>query len=182
MSTTRHEIMSPPAFHGPSKGHRTLRKCSAFPTVEPHLQINWFRGKTLLSRKDNSTQTFRRRHRVCLCYHQDPNPGSGILTWFPFDRWRKELHSFNTEFPYLLGSTNPCPIAVHMEPFSTSVFKVLIWIFATTTKISSIFRANSFGRWVVTHSLADFDFHDHRPAVKMNQHLLRSRWANSWTP
>jgi len=108
MSTTRHEIMSPPAFHGPSKGHRTLRKCSAFPTVEPHLQINWFRGKTLLSRKDNSTQTFRRRHRVCLCYHQDPNPGSGILTWFPFDRWRKELHSFNTEFPYLLGSTNPC--------------------------------------------------------------------------
>jgi len=26
----------------------------------------------------------------------------------------------------LLGSTNPCPIAVHMEPFSTSVFKVLI--------------------------------------------------------
>jgi len=28
--------------------------------------------------------------------------------------------------PYLLGSTNPCPNAVHMEPFSTSVFKVLI--------------------------------------------------------
>ena len=26
--------------------------------------------------------------------------------------------------------------------------------------------------WVVTHSLADFDFHDHRPAVKMNQHPL----------
>ena len=142
MSTTRHEIMSPPAFHGPSKGHRTLRKCSAFPTVEPHLQINWFRGKTLLSRKDNSTQTFRRRHRVCLCYHQDPNPGSGILTWFPFDRWRKELHSFNTEFPYLLGSTNPCPIAVHMEPFSTSVFKVLNWIFATTTKICTRGRFN----------------------------------------
>jgi hypothetical protein len=39
------------------------------------------------------------------------------------------------EFPYLLGATNPCPIAVHMEPFSTSVFKVPIWIFATTTKI-----------------------------------------------
>ncbi len=31
MSTTRHE-------YGPSKGHRTLRKCSAFPTVEPHTQ------------------------------------------------------------------------------------------------------------------------------------------------
>ena len=36
----------------------------------------------------------------------------------------------------------------------------------------SIFRASSFGRWVVTHSLAGFDFHDHRPAVWMNQHLL----------
>jgi hypothetical protein len=22
----------------------------------------------------------------------------------------------NTEFPYRLGPTNPCPIAVHMEP------------------------------------------------------------------
>ena len=36
----------------------------------------------------------------------------------------------------------------------------------------SIFRASSFGRWVVTHSLADFNFHDHRPAVSMNQHLF----------
>ena len=39
----------------------------------------------------------------------------------------------------------------------------------------SIFRASSFGRWVVTHSLADFDFRDHRPAVCMNQHLLWDR-------
>ena len=35
----------------------------------------------------------------------------------------------------------------------------------------SIFRATWFGRWVVTHSLADFNFHDHRPAVYINQHL-----------
>ncbi|PKB93699.1 hypothetical protein RhiirA5_482524 [Rhizophagus irregularis] len=32
---------------------------------------------------------------------------------------------FKTELPYLLGSTNPCPITVHMEPFSTSVFKFI---------------------------------------------------------
>ena len=63
-----------------------------------------------------------------------PRSGSGILTRFPFDLWPRIGH-FETEFPYLLGSTNPCPTAVHMEPFSTSVFKVLIWIFATTTKI-----------------------------------------------
>ena len=105
-----------------------------------------------------------------------------------------------------------------MEPFSTSVFKDLTWIFATTTKICtsgssswvhtqslqrnhydpltrhcktssqkyrhmtaeyrwpapapSIFRASWFGRWVVRHSLADSDFHGHRPAVCINQHLL----------
>ena len=45
-------------------------------------------------------------------------------------RWQIFWH-----FSLHLGLTNPCPIAVHMEPFSTSVFKVLIWIFATTTKI-----------------------------------------------
>jgi len=37
----------------------------------------------------------------------------------------------------------------------------------------SIFRANSFGLWVVTHSLENFDFHDHFQTVCMNQHLLR---------
>lgn len=33
---------------------------------------------------------------------------------------------FRTEFPYALGPTDPCSTAVHMEPFSTSVFKVLV--------------------------------------------------------
>ena len=48
----------------------------------------------------------------------------------------------------------------------------------------SIFGASPFGRWVVTHSLADFDFHDHRPAVQMNQHplwYLMSVWLSTLT-
>ena len=36
----------------------------------------------------------------------------------------------------------------------------------------SISGASLFGRWVVTHSLAGFDFHGHRPAVKMDKHPL----------
>ena len=38
-------------------------------------------------------------------------------------------------FPLALEPTDPCPTAVHTETFSTSVFEVLIRIFATTTKI-----------------------------------------------
>ena len=36
----------------------------------------------------------------------------------------------------------------------------------------SIFGAIPFGRRVITHSSADFDFHDHRPGVNMKQHPL----------
>ena len=45
------------------------------------------------------------------------------------------MYAFQTELPYILGPTNSWPIAVLTKPFSTSVFKVLIWILATTTKI-----------------------------------------------
>ncbi len=78
------KIMSLPVFQGPSKGHRTPRTCSAFPAVDPYLQLNWFQGKTLLSRKDNSTPTFRRRHRVRLCYHQDPTSWFRNINLIPF--------------------------------------------------------------------------------------------------
>ena len=33
---------------------------------------------------------------------------------------------FEKEFPYLLGLTNPCLIAVYIEPFPGSVLKVII--------------------------------------------------------
>jgi hypothetical protein len=50
---------------------------------------------------------------------------------------------------YHLGSTNPCPSADYMEPFSTLVFKFLVWIFATTTKICSRGHFN----WIHTQIL-----------------------------
>lgn len=64
-----------------------------------------------------------------------PRPGPGILTWFPFDRVRfwmaheasSDSHRLEEQkLPHVSGPTDPCPNAVHMEPFSTSVFKDLI--------------------------------------------------------
>ena len=57
-------------------------------------------------------------------------------------------------FPDVLRLTDPCSTAVHMEPFSTSVIKVLIWIFATTTKICTG------GSSTQAHALG-FDAHHH---------------------
>jgi len=48
-----------------------------------------------------------------------------------------------------------------------------------TALAPSIFRANVFGQWVVTHSLDDSDFHGHVLAVTTHQHLLWNlKWAD----
>ena len=142
MSTNGRENQSfPRIFKGLQERTGHHKKCGALPTIKPYLLAIRFHGVRSLTRKENSSQGSCRRLRVQLRYRKSgpkgpeyPRSGSGILTRFPFDK-RPMIGHFETEFPYLLGSTNPCPTAVHMEPFSTSVFKVLIWIFATTTKI-----------------------------------------------
>jgi hypothetical protein len=65
---------------------------------------------------------------------------SRILTRFPskldWTDWpfrTKPVHL--TQLRCFSVPTNPCPIAVNTEPFSTSVLKDLICILATTTKI-----------------------------------------------
>ena len=100
-----------------------------------------FYGVRSLTRKENSSLGSCRCLRVQLRYHKSgpkgpeyPCCGLGILTQFPFDKWPMIGH-FETKFSCLLRLTNPYPTAVLMESFSTSIFKVLIWIFATTTKI-----------------------------------------------
>ena len=95
---------------------------------------------------------------VCY-YHQD-------LYWSRFHA-RSLLHSsiMITSFygwsPPFLSSKTRQEICCAPNSQSKSVISA-----------SSIFRTNSFGRWVITHSLADFDFHDHRPTVSMNWRLL----------
>lgn len=64
-------------------------------------------------------------HSFTLPLKDFPYPSPGILTGFPFDgaHTNNKIEGFETEFPHLLGSTNPYPTAVVMEPFPTSVFK-----------------------------------------------------------
>jgi len=119
----------------------------------------------LLKRKENSSQSFCWRLEVQLCCHEKSSSWFRNFNLIPFRRkapmlWNKDFFSisitkkkanpffwerekkktptlslFETEFPHLLGPTNPSPTAVHIEPFPISVFKYLTCIFATTTKI-----------------------------------------------
>ena len=133
MSTNRRENESFPwSFNGLQECTGHHKKCGALPTIKRYLLAIRFHGFRSLTRKENSSQGSCLRLPVQLRYRKSatkgpeyPRSGSGILTQFPFDKWPMIGH-FQTDFPYLLGSTNPCPTAFYMEPFSNSVFKVLI--------------------------------------------------------
>jgi len=121
-------IIFPPDFQGPSRAHRTPQKLRCFPgraTLAPGNLISGYRPvkkeKRTLPRARAGVSGF-----TCVAA-LDPSPDAGILTCFPFDRRRNtRMRPVETEFPYLLGSVHPCPNTVHMEPFSTSVFKLFI--------------------------------------------------------
>ena len=56
--------------------------------------------------------------------------GYGNIDPIPFRPLWADKHfyrcpAFRTALAYVLGPADPCSTAVHMEPFSTSVFKVL---------------------------------------------------------
>lgn len=134
--------MSPSDFQGPTEVHRTLQEPQCFTGTTSLSPGKPIPGSSSLTKKrelfpglpPTSPSSFALPHMARE--DQTPMPGSGILTRFPFDRRR--AHScfvcfesrycprFRTVFTYLLGPTDPCSTAVHMEPFSTSVFKVLV--------------------------------------------------------
>ena len=95
-----------------------------------------FQACSLISLQDNSF--VKKKRELFLGPHlnvfefscaatQYPPPACGILT-FRSGRCRRRI-------PLTSGSSHSWPSADLMKPFSTSVFKVLILIVATTTKI-----------------------------------------------
>lgn len=104
-----------------------------------------------------------------------------MLTWNPFP-----LRSTRFSLVYLLLSPRSAlitaPIKLTLIIFNAIITPAYTYIYIITLKYMilskyfaqapSIFKAAWFGRWVVTRSLADSDFHGHRPAVRIKQHFL----------
>ncbi|CAM9201943.1 unnamed protein product, partial [Lampetra planeri] len=125
------------------KGRRGLtgrrRSRGALQGAGPYLGANPFQGALPFTKKRElspgsppaSPGSFALPHRAppargCVRLRSE---GSGIWTRSPFDRLRATeaiARPFGTAFAHPLGPTDPCPSAVHMEPFSTSAFKVLV--------------------------------------------------------
>lgn len=128
-------------FHGPTAAHRTAQEPRCFTGTTSLSPGKPIPGSPSLTKKrelfpgprPTSPRSFALPHWSLA--GRSPCSGSGILTRFPFARKQGVLfvmcasalpRVFRTEFPYGLGPTDPCSTAVHMEPFSTSVFKVLV--------------------------------------------------------
>ena len=154
-TTQRDYAVTSPEF---SRSRRPLldaaRTATLFAGQRPFLPAKGFQGHSGLCRKDNSSQSFDGRLPVDSCCHDEKREvSSGYATEFgninptPFRPTaichtyvRTYIHTYihrhlTRGLPQALGSTDPCPTAVHMEPFSTSVLQGLSGVFATTTKI-----------------------------------------------
>ena len=79
-----------------------------------------------LRRKENSSRGSRQRLRVRSRRRPPSTLRLGNINPIPFRRAGRRKRPRSAELSCPLGSAHPCPTAVHMEPFSTSVFKVLI--------------------------------------------------------
>ena len=85
--------------------------------------------------KENSSRGWFQGDRGILCYHVISTSVLWNVNHAPFRGEMRKSHAFQKGLTQRLGTTYPCPNAVHMETLSTSAFKHPLWIIATTTKI-----------------------------------------------
>ena len=127
----------PGIFKGQRKRTGRRRKRGALQEPSPYLRPNRFQGLRPLQRRENSSRGSRQRLPVRLRYRSGPPEGATSASRFrnfnpiPFqgrsggNRFSHKPRRSVAELSCPLGPTDPCSTAVHMEPFSTSVFKVL---------------------------------------------------------
>ena len=87
----------------------------------------------LLKRKENSFQGPRWRHPVLLRHRSTSWLHHRNINLFPFLANVQKYISYQLRRRLGLGHSRR--IKLHVKPFSTSAFKVFIWIVATNTKI-----------------------------------------------
>jgi len=111
-----------------------------------------------------STSAQRQTFHLCICYYYQD------LHYWQFHKW------------FTLILFQHCQhICLHEKGYKTLHIppSVMNQFFTIPALAPSIFRANVFGQWVVTHSLDDSDFHGHVLAVTTHQHLLWNlKWAD----
>ncbi|PHT27700.1 Regulator of rDNA transcription protein 15 [Capsicum baccatum] len=125
MSTTgrgRHSVLR--IFKGRRErtGHHAT--CGALPAAGPYLRLSRFQGgqavkqkRQLFPRLPLMSQDFLTLSSTATSRFRNFNP-------IPF--WSTHEMRSLSGFPRPLGLTNPCASVVHMEPFPSSAFKVLI--------------------------------------------------------
>ncbi|PHT25115.1 hypothetical protein CQW23_35244 [Capsicum baccatum] len=125
MSTTgrgRHSVLR--IFKGRRErtGHHAT--CGALPAAGPYLRLSRFQGgqavkqkRQLFPRLPPTSPDFLTLASTATSRFRNFNP-------IPFRSMRKMRCL--SGFPRRLGSTNPCASSVHMEPFPSSAFRVLI--------------------------------------------------------
>ena len=132
------KIISPSSdFQGPARAHRTPQEPWRFAGTTTLSRVEPIPGCPSLKKKRKlfpglsltSPSSFAlprlspRRDLFSLSRLGNFNP----IPFRSHASVRTEVYAacFRKAFAYLLGSTDPCATAVHMEPFSTSVFKHL---------------------------------------------------------
>ncbi|PHT27116.1 hypothetical protein CQW23_33277 [Capsicum baccatum] len=125
MSTTgrgRHSVLH--IFKGRRErtGHHAT--CGAFQAAGPYLRLSRFQGGQAVKQK---RQLFLRLPPTSSDFQTFPSTTTSRFRIFnPIPFWSTREMRCLSGFPQPLGSTNPCASVVHMEPFPSSAFKVLI--------------------------------------------------------
>ena len=100
-----------------------LKDREVIPSFYPYLHTICFQGLTMLARTENAFWFSPQLLRCKRCCQTYTLPGRGISNTLPFLRLAEAEYA---KVLLQLEPTHPCTNAVHMEPYSSSVFEFRI--------------------------------------------------------